>query len=47
MSQDLENKIKKNREREKEIDKNEEALENILFEIKKINAEKEEINYKL
>ena len=43
----LEKKIKENKDYDLEIDKNEEALENILFEIKKINAEKEEMKYKL
>ena len=46
-AQVLENKIKENRDYILEMDKNKENLQKILLEIKKINAEKEEINYKL
>ena len=47
ISKEIENIKQEYNDYKLEMDKNQKNLENILFEIKKINAEKEEINYKL
>ena len=47
ISEEIENIKKENKNYKLEMDKNKENLETILYEIKRLNAEKEEINYKL
>ena len=47
MFKDLNIKNEENEQYKLEIDKNKKTLENVLFEIKQLNAEKEENNYKL